>query len=234
MSSDAKPVDASTRISRHMNNDHSESVGLYLRHYGAVPIAQATRDPRMESISPTAMTLSYVGVAGERLTKVLPLDPPLLDSLADARNRVMDMHDAASHAYGMEPRIRVRIYQPPGVQGCLNAAGLLWGIAALAIPQLLARGGFVQTYMFFGNEWLRQLFANHRAAWLTLFAVIHITEAAVMYSKAWRYCPRRVNFLGGDGLGAVGWLWTASPALEGYTAFQRFNALVKEEEQKKH
>ncbi|RPF85221.1 DUF2470 domain-containing protein [Synechococcus sp. CC9616] len=58
MTADPLTTDVSTRICRHMNDDHAEAVLAYARHYGGV---SAPTNARMVSVTPEDMELEVDG-----------------------------------------------------------------------------------------------------------------------------------------------------------------------------
>ena len=60
MTADPLTPAVSDRICKHMNDDHTEAVLAYARHYGGIQGAQAAR---MVAVAPDAMTLEVDGAA---------------------------------------------------------------------------------------------------------------------------------------------------------------------------
>jgi putative heme iron utilization protein len=58
MTADPLTTDVSTRICRHMNDDHAEAVLAYARHYGG---GSAPPNARMVSVTPEDMELEVDG-----------------------------------------------------------------------------------------------------------------------------------------------------------------------------
>ena len=60
MAADPLTPEVSDRICKHMNDDHTEAVLAYARHYGGIQGAQAAR---MVAVAPDAMTLEVDGAS---------------------------------------------------------------------------------------------------------------------------------------------------------------------------
>ena len=74
--------EVSDRICKHMNDDHTEAVLAYARHYGGIQGAQAAR---MVAVAPEAMTLDVDGAPVQ-----VPFDHTLSDS-EDAHRTLVAM-----------------------------------------------------------------------------------------------------------------------------------------------
>jgi putative heme iron utilization protein len=91
------------RIIKHMNNDHADSLSLYLQHYNKLS-ASSARGARMTDISLSAMTFQTT----DGKTHTIPLNPPMT-SFADARTRSVDMDREARSALDIS-RIKLTSY----------------------------------------------------------------------------------------------------------------------------
>jgi len=60
MAADPLTPEVSDRICKHMNDDHTEAVLAYARHYGGIQGGEAAR---MVAVAPDAMTLDVDGVS---------------------------------------------------------------------------------------------------------------------------------------------------------------------------
>ncbi|KZV87761.1 hypothetical protein EXIGLDRAFT_723373 [Exidia glandulosa HHB12029] len=220
-------VDMKTRIITHMNADHADSLALYLRNYLSVPAYEAA-SARLDDITVDGITLSY---SSPSKTVVLPFEPPL-DSLADARPRLVAMSHASSAAVG-QALTRVTVYTPPNLMGALNIIGVLFGVVTFALADaMLAPNSPITRFILLGQTGVAGFMREWKGTFLLGIAAIHVTEAGLMWRKAFRHCPRRINALKYEGLGLVGWKWVLSAFAEGATSFQRFNAIIKQQEEK--
>ena len=89
MAADPLTSAVSERICKHMNDDHSEAVVAYARHYGGV---EAPQQARMVAVRPEAMELE---VDGQRLA--VAFDHTLSDS-EDAHRTLVAMLRAMPQA----------------------------------------------------------------------------------------------------------------------------------------
>lgn len=217
-------------ILSHMNEDHADSLALYLRHYAKVPAAPAYT-ARMEDITTRDMTISYVsGPKGARTHTAVKFEPPLA-SLSEAHIRLVQMSYAGSAAVGESP-FRVRKFTWPTLAGWTSVIGVVFGVYTLLTPSLLARDGLVTLTLFRGSTTIPALLREWRLPLLGAMAAIHATEAASMYRLAWKHCPRRINIFSQEAMGWVGWKWILSCFVEGAWAFSRIQALIDQEKAK--
>jgi putative heme iron utilization protein len=72
MAADPLTPEVSDRICKHMNDDHTEAVLAYARHYGGIQGGEAAR---MVAVARDAMTLELDGVSVQ-----VPFDHTLSDS----------------------------------------------------------------------------------------------------------------------------------------------------------
>ena len=82
MAADPLTADVSSRICRHMNDDHASAVLAYARHYGGL---ENPGSARMITVSPQAMELE---VDGQSIS--IPFDHVLTDS-EDAHRTLVGM-----------------------------------------------------------------------------------------------------------------------------------------------
>lgn len=82
MAADPLTPAVSDRICKHMNDDHTEAVLAYARHYGGLTTASSAR---MLAVGPEAMRLEVDGTAVE-----VPFDHSLVDS-EDAHRTLVAM-----------------------------------------------------------------------------------------------------------------------------------------------
>ena len=82
MAADPLTPEVSDRICKHMNDDHTEAVLAYARHYGGIQGAQAAR---MVAVALEAMTLDVDGAPVQ-----VPFDHTLSDS-EDAHRTLVAM-----------------------------------------------------------------------------------------------------------------------------------------------
>ena len=82
MAADPLTPEVSDRICKHMNDDHTEAVLAYARHYGGIQGAKAAR---MVAVAPEAMTLDVDGAPVQ-----VPFDHTLSDS-EDAHRTLVAM-----------------------------------------------------------------------------------------------------------------------------------------------
>ena len=240
MPSSSNPTDPQTlafktRILTHMNADHADSLALFARHYCRLPTSQAST-ARLTDVELSHLVLStstsFENYNTNRTTarNYIPLTPPM-SSFADARTRLASMHNDALAALDLSD-IPVTHYQPP--QSPLHIAVFaltLWAWASLCYrPNLLPTAPVYPIYAIvsMGGRWPR--FASFvyyfQPLTITLMLVIHISEAAYLVRTRLRKHQVPIGSW-------VWWSWVASCLNEGVAAFQRFDAIVREKEDKK-
>lgn len=97
-----------TRIVKHMNKDHVHNLEDFLVIYGHVDQTMAQRNPRLETITLDAMTISFIDMGGSK-ENVKIFFQPSLDSLDDARIRLVEMSQNAAKKRGLSEHIVKKI-----------------------------------------------------------------------------------------------------------------------------
>lgn len=200
-------------IINHMNKDHRFSLSLYLQVYNAVP-ANDAKSAHLEDITFNDLLIT---AAGTRYT--VPIDPPM-QSFADARSRVVAMHKECLEKKGLSD-IMITGYRAPrgghAVAFALCASvyilfsrranflpgSLVYDSLMHKVPTLAAYCHDFQPLAFFG------------------FLGIHLMESGLLALTRLR--KHRVPFMSG-----VWFAWVISTVVEGMTAWQRIDWMVKE------
>ena len=208
-----KDAVAQNRIITHMNNDHSDSVLRYLRHYRGVSSFSA-RNARLISITFKDMTIESSSFPTMTHQHTIPLDPPL-KAWTEARARLVDM-DGACKGLGCST-VTVKRYAPP-----TTLQAVLFGLFSLAYSVLCQRansllGSFCQDLLF-----------KYIPGFI---GVVHVGEALhLAITRLEKHTVPTFSWLW--------WQWIASILIEGFGTRIRFDRLVKEEtvkkEQQKH
>lgn len=213
--SKSKPDTNSTKsfIINHMNKDHQDSLSLYLQVYNAVPTSDA-KSAHLEDISLNDL---LIAAAGTRYT--VPVNPPM-KSYSDARSRVVAMHKECLEKQGLSD-IAITEYRFPR-----GAHAVAFTLCASAFVLFARRTNFLPGSLVHDS-------LLHRAPSLAghcydiqplLFPGllgIHLLEAGLLAVKRLR--RHRVPFLSG-----VWFAWVISTVVEGMTAWQRIDWMVKE------
>ena len=233
------PSDAAikTRILNHMNTDHADSLSLYLQHHYHLSSFRA-QYPQVTDISFTTLTIDVSSLPEDfhvlgsaRQTYEVPISPPL-ESWADARPRMVAMHEAALRALGRSD-VCVKRYRGPD-RGWMYAWLLFLLCVILAFS---TRANFLPGSLLYDTLGLGRVgdFAEfcHRIQPILVgfVGVVHVAE--IVWVSRGRL--RRYNV---DLVGAVWWYWVVSVAIEGFAAIMRFDEEVgrerKRREAKKH
>jgi len=233
------PNDAAfkARIIKHMNNDHAESLSLYLRHYRSLPESSSS-SPTIQDISFTDLTI----FDSSKTKHVIPINPPMT-SWADARPRTVAMDAECRAALGiMMPehgsakrdggKTKLERYIPPKTlfQRSIFLAAL--GTYFLIISRI---SGYLGSGTFFYNHiasfWPVGQTAMTRSEnflWtLDRVAVpmilLHVGEAVALE----RLRLRRYGVQRGSRLW---WAWVCSTFVEGYGSWDRIANEVRRTE----
>ncbi|OJJ47750.1 hypothetical protein ASPZODRAFT_1769791 [Penicilliopsis zonata CBS 506.65] len=205
-------------IINHMNNDHQDSLVLYLRVYCRV----AASDARSAHLDDVKLDQLLLSANGNRYS--VPLQPPMA-SLADTRARVVALHHECLAALGLSD-VQIKVYQPP--QGVIQSAVFLVCLATyIAFSR---RGNFLPGSFLY--ETLSSAFSPSstrveqfmdfcytiQPILITLMLGIHIAESALLAARLRRH---RVPLFS-----RVWWAWEISCMIEGYGCFQRTAALT--------
>ncbi|PTU23264.1 hypothetical protein P175DRAFT_0499801 [Aspergillus ochraceoroseus IBT 24754] len=202
-------------IIKHMNADHQRSLSLYLQVYCSVS-SRASQPPKLEDIRLTDLVIS---AQGTRYT--IPFHPPL-NSLAETRGRVVAMHKECLQRLGLSDIVIKEYRGPRGVQlavfTCCLAAYVVYA----------RRANFLPGSLFYEMAGLRRFPGvaglNYQYApriWWTL-AVAHSFEALGLLAGM------RLRKHGVPLFSGLWWAWVLSGVIEGFTAWNRFDQLVKE------
>ncbi|RMZ89452.1 hypothetical protein DV736_g3314, partial [Chaetothyriales sp. CBS 134916] len=207
-----------TRILTHMNADHQFSLILYSRNYSKLPLSHA-KSSKLEDIALTHMTIhSSFGRC------MIPFDPPL-NSLNEARERVVAMHQQAMKELDVEDVLIERYVLPDRAWMWVVMVLCAWTIVTFSPPLrplLRPESGSVISRIWglggLANELAELAFTASPVVW-PLTVLIHTGEAAYMIrAKLRRY---QVEPFSGV------WLaWVVDCFLEGIGSFVRFNEMV--------
>ena len=214
---------AQTRIIKHMNADHQNSLIRYLRHYHHLSSFSA-RNATLTAIDLSTLTISTSPTPFSPTTYRIPLDPPL-SSWADARPRLVIMDNEACSRLGCSPTT-IKKYVPPHGFMILNFALCLWTYITFSrrthfIPGSLYHQVFFQHVPRFASF-------CYKIQQLVIYAMAAIHLAEVVYMERSRLRKHTVRTLS-----RVWWMWLLSDFVEGWPATIRFNSTVKEEEEKR-
>lgn len=205
------------RIIQHMNNDHSESILLFLQHFSQVTLQDAN-GARIDDISLSQMRIT----TPDKKSYLIPIDPPM-KSWAEVRQRMKEMDSIARKALGLS-NVRLNTYKPPTpplhlFMFCLctsiyfSCFLINWG--ASSVPGTIL--SYILQKRFPGGLERSRSLVNK--ATLSLLAC-HTAETWYMdRSRLGKYGIRRGTTLW--------WCWVSSCMIEGIGSFRRLDAEVK-------
>ena len=201
-------------IIKHMNADHQKSLAMYLRVYCHVSTSEA-KSARLEDISLSDLLLS---ARGTRYT--VPLDPPMA-SFSETRGRVVAMHKECLQKLGLSD-ITINEYRAPRGMGAVGFA-----VCLAAIVGFCQRDNFLPGSLVYETIGLDTFPAMARFCYkvqppVFIFLIgAHVIEATLLAFK--RLKPHGVPFL------STTWIaWVLSTVVEGFGAWIRFDAMVRE------
>jgi hypothetical protein len=165
------------------------------------------------------ITRSEIAITSNGTGYVVPLEPPL-DSLLDARQRLIDMNTYCIQKLDT-PNIVVKEYWWP-----IGGQALVPVLVVLSMALFSPRSNFLPGSIFWP---ILKDFPNFAAfcykvqpLFIGLVCSIHVVEAAVF--AIWKLKPHGVPMFS-----PLWCVWMISTSLEGFGAFVRFNRLVQEE-----
>ncbi|CZT22826.1 related to integral membrane protein [Ramularia collo-cygni] len=208
---------AKSRIVKHMNQDHHDSIIRYLQHFSNLSIWTASSG-RLQDMDLTSLTLTC-----KNKTYRIPFTPPL-KSYREARERVVQLDKECRKALGQSD-VTVKSYIVPTGYHAIPFLVVLATFIAYSQRGWFAPGQIVERILGSG-------FANF--SWMIqpklLAGLIVIHGGEMLYFAAVKLKRHSVNMRS-----SAWWLWTASTFIEGQFAYKRFDAHVKAiREKQKH
>ncbi|EED16757.1 integral membrane protein, putative [Talaromyces stipitatus ATCC 10500] len=210
------------RIITHMNNDHRNTLSLFLEVYNKVPYSQA-QTARIEEIRLIGMTISTAdnpnSTKSSRTNFLVPFEPAL-NRYEDARHRVVEMHKHCLKTLGRSD-ITIQEYRRPRGLGAV-----LFTICLTVFIAFSRRSNFQPDSALYSNvlghfPGFATFCYKIQPLLISVMAGIHLSEAA--YLAVYRLRPHSVPF------GSRVWfLWVVNDFIEGFTTLQRFDALIEE------
>lgn len=216
------------RILGHMTSDHAESLALYLNHYCNIPTPLT---PPPSTLKLDDITLDHIIISHSGGRNIVPITPPM-DSLTEARERLITMHKDCLAALGLSD-FKVDTFLLPNKPWqwfthlvtalCFVTFSIYPAEAFLPEANTLASkiwsiGGLVPG--------LARTAYHVKDSVLALMIVIHVGEAAY-FARA-----RLRKFWVGT-FTSVWWAWTAAVFNGGVAGITRFDEMVREMEEEK-
>ncbi|KAI8944719.1 hypothetical protein F4801DRAFT_570675 [Xylaria longipes] len=215
-SSDPKP-----RIMAHMNKEHGAELKLYLRAFNGLS-SSAAANAQLTDITLDTMTISCTsGVHSVRIT-------PPMKSLADARERLVDMAARAQEELGLSA-IRIDRFVGARGVGIVSFVGVaFYFVSAVAVATGLLRPGTAAWAV------LDAYFPYHGAAGFVWSVEKLVVPVAIIHgTEAWWMARSRLARYGVEPGSALWFKWVLETFVEGYPSLARFDQLVREEKKKK-
>ena len=229
---DPKLAAIKTRISTHMTADHADSLALFLRHYSKQPIPLP---PIPNTLQLTDLSSTHLIITHPQGRSLIPLNPPLSDSLSDARPRLIQMHNDCLTALDLSPIHINTFFWPNKVWQYLThfAAGFTFLSFTLFSPSsfLQGSGSIAYTIWSFGglapwHAWLASVLCRPVLLGMVL---IHGTEV-VWFERT------RLRKFWIERWSGVWWAWVCCVFVGGVAGQWRFDEMVegiKEERERK-
>ncbi|KAF1978204.1 integral membrane protein-like protein [Bimuria novae-zelandiae CBS 107.79] len=203
---EAQEAAVKERIVNHMNKDHGDSVRRYLEAFKQKSFYQV-RDARLTDVTLDDMKFNC---GGQQV--IIPFDPPM-KGLKEARERLVQLDKDALKALGRS-NITITKYIPPWTPG-FHFIHLL----------NFTPGSYLHDGLLFQFPRFSEFCLSIQPILLSLMFAIHVIEAAIMVKKLSRH--------GLTPFDGVWWAWVGSAFNEGWTSFQRANALIDEKRAEK-
>ena len=215
------------RIITHMNNDHQDSLIRYLEHYSHLS-SFSVRHASLTDISFSSLHI-HTPPSFPFLTSgsshTIPITPKL-ESWADARPRVVAMDQEATVGLRRNP-ITVKKYAPP--HGWMTVVMLACALTFICFSY---GGNFLPGSFFYETFYLSAV-----PRFARLCHVIQVPLMAIMLvlhsGEAWWMLRTRLRTHTVPTGSRLWWTWMGSVFVEGMGAFVRFDALIREEEERR-
>lgn len=221
----SKDAASKQRIIKHMNNDHVDSLSLYLQHYGKLP-AGSTRGAIMTDISLSAMTFQTT----DGKTHTIPLKPPMT-SFADARTRSVDMDREARSALDISP-VKLTSYLPPRQP----AHVILFGLCSMAYLNFALKHKFVPGNWYYDN--VLPWWPGGAESYVWTVGKVFYPMLAIHFTEVFLLDRLRLRRYGVERGSLLWWKWIVSVFIEGWGSWKRIDAEVdrkkKEAEKAQH
>lgn len=210
------------RIVSHMNSDHRDSLSMFLEVYSKVPYTEA-QTAQIEEIRLSGMTISTADYPNRpkssRTNFFVPFEPALR-GYEDVRNKVVEMHKYCLKTLGRSD-ITIQEYRRPR-----GFSAVMFTVCLVTFIAFSRRSNFVP-----GSELYSRLlhYVPDFAAFcykiqpLVIGGMLVIHGIEALHMSIYRLRPHSVA------IGSKVWLlWVLNDFIEGFTALQRFDALVEE------
>lgn len=126
-----------------MNSDHSSSLSDYLQYYARLPEPLAST-AELVDISLTKLTISTRSSPTGTTTTYIPIRPTPMESLNDARERLVNMAYEAMEGLGKSPYI-VDFYVPPkGFVQWATVFGVFLGYYSFSFASNFEEGALIR------------------------------------------------------------------------------------------
>ncbi|EEA21665.1 integral membrane protein, putative [Talaromyces marneffei ATCC 18224] len=210
------------RIVSHMNSDHRDSLSMFLVIYNKVPYTQA-QTAQIEEIRLSGMTIStadYPDRAKSSRTNFFVPFEPALNGYEEARHKVVEMHKHCLKTLGQSD-ITIQEYRRPR-----GFSAFMFTVCLVTFIAFSRRSNFQP-----GSELYSRLlqyvpdFATfcYKIQPLVIGGMVIIHSIEAIHMSIYRLRPHNVA------IGSRLWfLWVLNDFVEGFTALQRFDALVEE------
>ncbi|BGO96979.1 hypothetical protein JCM10021v2_000618 [Rhodotorula toruloides] len=174
--------DVAQRIMAHMNNDHEDSLGHYLVHFGRIPSRLAHSHPQITTFTTPLMKIAY-GPAGKRKEWTYEFSPPM--HAGEARKRLEAMHQEAKVALGISDVTIDRVILPIGAYGGALLCTALTAAILYASPSRLSSTLKYQSHILFApivralglKDSPRNIGRAIQGFWLVALYGAHLAEA---------------------------------------------------------
>jgi hypothetical protein len=216
------------QICAHMNADHRETLGFFLQVYCRVSAKEAKsaelEEIRLSGMTITTTTSTSPPATAQKTHYFVPFEPEL-SSISEVRQQVVKMHH---HCLKTLERCDITIteYRPPTGFPAVIFTTCMLTFAAFSRRANFQEGSSLYSLVLRHVPSFAVFCYTIQPLLITLMVAIHLSEA--LYMWFYRLKPHNVAF------GSRLWFcWFVNDFIEGYTAMQRFDALVAEERAKK-
>ncbi|VUC35187.1 unnamed protein product [Clonostachys rosea] len=215
------------RIIKHMNDDHLESLQLYLRVYCGVPEATAKSGCELVDVSLSSLLIR----TGDGKEHTVQFAPPL-DAWGEIRPRLVEMDALARAKLGIAPldndpdSIVITEYVPPKGFDLVVLCSICWYFFSYFTLSYLVPGSW-------GWKTLEAVFPGGPAWYCWTVKMIFWPVVGIHTAEAFFFDKTRMVKNGVPRFSRVWWLWVGNCWMEGYTAWKRVDALISAKKEQK-
>lgn len=218
MAGNDKSAAMKQRVITHMNADHQDSLSIFLEYYCKMP-PQLAFNAQLDDI-----TLSHLIIRSKAGRNIVPIEPPM-ESWAQARERMVEMHHASYKGLGRSEVI-ISEYRPPtNLKHRFMFVALLASYVAFSSRKNFQEGSLLHRVLLKSFPQVERFCFTVAPVYIIIIGALHVSETVWMAFRLKRH--------GVPTGSALWWKWLGTCMIDGTFCLERFDGLIKEIEDKK-